>query len=146
MFGQALVHLDHAERRPLLAHGLGGCFACAQADGAAGLREADATHEPPVGAVHRVADELAAGLSDIALDQRAGVKVEVQRSASRSASTSEDALWAVSTSCGARLGRGRAGATNRPWATSPRRRSCSAVAPAGTMSATGRPRRVTRTC
>ena len=134
-FDQALVHLDHAERGPLLAYGLGGCFACAQADGADALHEADTTHEPPVGAFHRVADDVAAGLSDVALDQRARVEVEVQRSASRSESTSDDALSRVLTSRGARLGRARVGATNRPSATSLRRRWSSAEAPAGTMSA-----------
>lgn len=114
LLDQALVHLDHGERWPLLAHGPRGCSACTQADGADTLHEADTTDEPSVGAVHRIADNVAAGLSDVALDQCARVEVEVQRSASRSASTSEDALRPLFTSRGARLGRAYTGLTNRP--------------------------------
>jgi hypothetical protein len=114
VFDQALVHFDHAERGPLLAHGRRSCRACAEADGANGLHEADTAHEPALGLVHDLVDSVAAGLGDIALDQRARVEVEIQRSDSRSASTNPDALRSLFTGCGARVGSARVGATSRP--------------------------------
>jgi hypothetical protein len=79
-------------------------------------------------------------------DQRTRVEIEVQRSSSRSASTRAEALRRLLSSRGARAGRDAAGGTTRPSATSSRRRSSPSAAPAGTMSAIARPRRVTRTC
>jgi hypothetical protein len=107
-----------------------------------GLDEADAAHEPALGTVHSFEDGVAAGLGDVALYQRARIEVEVQRSASRSASTSPDALRSLLTGWGARLGRACAGATSRPWATNWRSRSLVVEVAAGTMSASGCSRRV----
>ena len=114
VFDQPLLHFDNSERRPLIANDLGGSLASAQSDGSDGLDEADAAHEPVLGSLHSVEDEVASRLGDVALDQRARVKVEVQRSASRSANTSPEALRSLFTGRGV-LGRVRAGATNRPW-------------------------------
>jgi hypothetical protein len=103
-FDQALVHFDHTERRPLLTHGSRSYLACAQANGADGLHKADTAHEPALGTVHNITDGVAARLGDVALDQRARIEVEIQRSASRSASTSPEALRSLFTGRGARVG------------------------------------------
>lgn len=107
--------------------------------------EARSADEPAVGLLHRVDDDVAAIFGDVALDQRAGVEVDVQRSASRSASSSADALVGAGAGVGACAGRARDGGTMRPAATSWRSRLSPVVAPAGTMSATGCPRTVART-
>jgi hypothetical protein len=146
VFSQSLVDLDDAERRPLFAHRPGCLPPGAQRNSTDSLSEPDAADEPAIGFLHGLADELAAGLGHIALDQSAGVQVQVPCSASRSASTSEEAGRRALTRRGACLGRARAGATRRPSAISWRSRLSPAAAPAGTISATGRPRRVTRAC
>jgi hypothetical protein len=111
---QTLINLDHTKRGPLFAYFPSRRLASAKGDSTSCLYEASAADEPPLGTVHRIADNVAARLSDVALDQRARVEIEVQRSASRSASTSEDALLRARTSRGARAGRARAGGSNRP--------------------------------
>ncbi len=143
--GQRAVDFDDGERGPLVSECTPGGSPRGQAHGAEHLHEADATRVPPVRAGHRVADEIAAVLADVALHQRARVEVQAQRSASRSARTICDALRVPARRRGALAGCGREGGTTRPAATSSRRRS-SFAAPAGTMSATGFPRTVTRTC
>jgi hypothetical protein len=70
----------------------GGSNAGGECDGANGLNEPTAADEPAICVPHRVTDELAVRLRDVALDERAGVQIEVQRSASRSASTTVEAL------------------------------------------------------
>ena len=65
----------------------------------------------------------AARLGDVALHQGASVGIDVQRSASRSAMTSADALPRTFASRGARVGRAAAGGVSRPSATSARTRS-----------------------
>jgi alanine dehydrogenase len=143
---EVLVDLDDAERRPLLREPPHGRLARHQADGARGLDEADAAHEPPACHLHRRPNRVAARLRDVPLHQRTRIEVEDQRSSSRSASTSSEADRPARASRGARVGRARAGGTTRPRATSARSASSPGDAPAGTMSATGRPRTVTRTC
>jgi len=101
------------------------------------LDEPNATNEPAVSGLHRAADEVAARLRHVTLDQRAGVEVEAQRSRSRSANTSSDARREEVVNRGARAGWLRAGGVTRPSTISWRRRSWLAGAPAGTMSASG---------
>ena len=99
---QALIDFDDRESRPLFACGLRGSSSPREPDGADSLYVPHPTHEPGVGARHRVANKLALRLPDVAFDERARVEVEVQRSASRSARTSADALSRLLTSRGER--------------------------------------------
>ena len=146
VLGELLVKLEDPERGPLVPDGLGRGETGDESDRADRLDEARPAHEPALGSLHRSMDVVGARLRDVALDQRTRVEVEVQRSASRSESTIADALRRALAGLGAWVGRAREGGTTRPWATSSRSRSSTAAAPAGTMSATGRPREVTRTC
>ncbi len=143
---QILIDLDNSERWPIFSDCLPSRLTGGEGHSATGLDETDTTDEPAVGAIHCPPDEVAPRLSDVALDQRARVNVEVQRSASRSDNTSAEALRRDFTRRGARFGRAREGTVTRPSATSSRIRSSSAAAPAGTISATALPRTVTRTC
>jgi hypothetical protein len=120
MLDQILIDLDDAKRLPLLPDGACSRLTGREGDSTRGLNEADTTDKPAVGVVHRVANEVATRLSDIALYKRACVEIEIQRSASRSDSTSEEALRRDFTRRGARLGRVREGTTTRPSATSSR--------------------------
>src|SRR5919202_3984847 len=104
-----LVDLDDSEGGPLVLDGLDRARPRDQADRPHSLDESGATDVPAVGFRHRSADKLALRLRDIALDERARVEVELQRSASRSESTSEEARRRDLASLGARLGRARAG-------------------------------------
>jgi hypothetical protein len=146
MLDQVLVDLHDPKRQPLIFEGARGGASGGEANRPSGLDESNAAHEPTVGAVHRVTHEIAASLPHVALDERARVQIDVQRSASRSARTSDEALCRPRAKRGARFGRARDGARRRPSATSSRRWSFSAEARAGTMSATAFPRTVTRTC
>jgi hypothetical protein len=114
MLDEILIHLDDPERRPFLADSPHGGLTGCNGDSTSGLDEADTADKPPDGAIHRVSNELAARLGDVALDKRACIEIEVQRSASRSDSTSEEALRRDLTSRGARLGRAREGTATRP--------------------------------
>lgn len=89
---QILVDLDDGERRPLPIERFRRGAPRRQSNSPHRLDVTDATREPTVSASHRVAYECAAGLGDIALDERARVEVQVQRSASRSERTSSEAL------------------------------------------------------
>jgi hypothetical protein len=113
LFDECLIDLDDPECRPLPGQPPGGRGACGESDGTERLDEADATDVPTVGLGHRVADEVAERVFYVALYKRAGVEVELQRSASRSASTSDEALRLERTSFGARAGRAAAGARTR---------------------------------
>src|SRR5579859_3756691 len=143
---QCLIYLDDTEGWPFRSDRgrcpwSGGKRHCAEC-----LDESDTAYEPRVCCAHQSPQHWTLWFSDIALDQSTGVKVEVQDSASRSARTSREAELAAETKAGAFKGRSRAGRTSRPSATSRRSASSPAVAPAGTMSATGLPRWVMRTC
>ncbi len=146
MFHERLVDFDDAEGCPFPFERGGRARSADQADRPHRLDVAQPAHEPALGVLHRCPHDIAARFGHVALDECARVEVDVQRSASRSASTSAEALRSVVTMAGARAGRDRAGGTRRPSATSTRSRSSPATAPAGTMSAIARPRDVTRTC
>src|SRR5579884_2413589 len=143
---QSLVDLHHAECPPLLAYRSSGRVAGGDPYGSNHLHEGDPADEPSVGCVHHLAYQVAPRLLDVALDEGAGVQIQVQRSASRSDRTTWDAERVALASRGARGGRARDGSERRPCTTSWRSRSSGATAPAGTMSATALPRLVTRTC
>ncbi|HMH47438.1 MAG TPA: hypothetical protein VK538_06935, partial [Solirubrobacteraceae bacterium] len=106
---QILIDLDNSERWPLFSDRFRSRLACGKGHCTSGLDETDTTDEPGVGAIHRTSQQVASRLSHVALDERACVEVEVQRSASRSDSTSEEALCRDFTRRGARLGRAREG-------------------------------------
>jgi hypothetical protein len=143
---EGLIDLDDGEGRPLFPEAPRGRSARRERQSTGDLEETDPTDEPVVGVVHRRADRVAIGLSDVALDERARIQVQVQCSASRSESTTADALRCPFSSRGALLARARDGSITRPSATSSRSGSSIAATPAGTMSANGLPRSVTRTC
>jgi hypothetical protein len=145
-FDQPLVNLDDGECRPLSLEGARRCPTTRQRERTRNLDESDTRYEPLVGVIHRVSNQVTAGLGHVALDECAGVQIEAQRSASRSESTSAEALRRALTRRGALEGRTRDGGATRPSATSSRRGSSICDAPAGTMSAMARPRTVTRTC
>lgn len=113
-----LVDLDNTERGPFIPDRLYRADVRCTADGTNGLDVSGTTDEPSLGASHRVTDEFAALLSDVALDEGACIQIQVQRSASRSRSTSAEALTPLAASFGGRAGRTRVGDSNRPWATS----------------------------
>src|ERR1044072_235522 len=143
MLGQRRVDLDHIEGSPVGLHPLARPAPAGQPDGPDGLHVADPAHRPGTGTLHRGEHLFAALLVDVALDQGARVEIEHQRSSSRSARTIAEAERPVRSGLGGRLGSGReAGGTLRS-ATSSRRRSSPRRTPAGTMSATGRPRGLT---
>lgn len=70
---QILIYLDDAERGPLLVEGSRGRSTRCENQSSGCLHIADTTDEPAIGAAHDVADELAAALPDVALDERARV-------------------------------------------------------------------------
>lgn len=137
LLDEFLVYLNHAKGWPLFAHCPRRAASDGQPHGPNRLDEPNATNEPAVSGLHRAADEVAARLRHVTLDQRAGVEVEAQRSRSRSANTSSDARREEVVNRGARAGWLRAGGVTRPSTISWRRRSWLAEAPAGTMSASG---------
>ena len=142
---ESLIHLDHAKCWPFFPHRPDGCRPGCEPDGPEGLDEPDPAHEPALRLGHRPAHCHTPRLGHITLDQRARIQVEVQFSLSLSAKTSPDAEPAAATSFGALRGRSRVGRTSLPSATRRRRPSSTEAAPAGTMSATCLPRKVTRT-
>ena len=146
MLDESLIHIDHAECWPFFSDRLDGCRPGCERDGSEGLDEPDPAHEPALRLGHRSAQGHTPRLGHVTLDQRARVQVEVQFSRSLSARTSSDADRVAMASFGGFPGRSRVGRTSRPSATRRRRLSSAEAAPAGTMSATGLPRRVTRTC
>ncbi len=115
---EILVDLDDAKRQPLVPKSPDWNSSSRQTNGRPGRNNAHTTGKPAASAVHRLADQTTPRLGDIALDERACIEIEVQRSASRSDSTSEDALRRAFTRRGALLGLAREGTTNRPSATS----------------------------
>ena len=104
MVGKSLVDLYDAEGRPLVLHGSHRLRPRSQANRAHRLDKPDSAHEPPRGLGHRTGHDIAARFSHVPLDQSTRVEVEVQRSASRSASTSADALRRSGTGRGGRRG------------------------------------------
>jgi len=117
LLDQRLVDFDHAEGGPLRPERVGRSRSRDQLDGADRLAVADAAGEPAIGGLHRLPDEVASGLGDVALDQRARVEVEDQSSASRSASTAADAEAATRAGWGGCPGRDAPAGTSRPAAT-----------------------------
>ena len=114
MLHELLIDLDHGKRRPLRLHRPARSHAPRQANRTSRLEETDPAYEPRVGTTHQFAEPIAPGLGDVALDERACVEIEVQRSASRSERTSADALGRPFASRGARFGRAVAGGVSRP--------------------------------
>jgi hypothetical protein len=118
VFSYAFVDLDDGERRPLLTKSLARRRATGELHGAQGLDKAHAADAPDIGLLHRVAQDIAVFLIQVALDERACVQIETQRSASRSESTSSVALVFALTMRGGRVGSDRDGGVTRPSATS----------------------------
>jgi hypothetical protein len=75
VFDQLLIDLDDPKRRPLLSDRRRWGGAGRQSDGTGRIHKADAADEPALGARHRVSNQVAAWLSDVALDQRARVEI-----------------------------------------------------------------------
>src|SRR4051794_37946683 len=93
--------------------------------------------------VHRLHDFVASTLHDIALDKRARIEVEGQRSSSLSARINSEADVPVSIGGGGFFGSGLEPGVIRPSATILRHPSSGDSG--GSRSAMGRPRRVIRT-
>jgi hypothetical protein len=127
---QALVHLHDVEERPLLAEPAGGTSCGARGPGQRDqrLRVADPADMPCPRSIHRLQQLLAARLGDIALDERAGVEVEVQRSASRSSRTWREALRLAFEGAGLRRGLGSRESVSFPSASSCRSSGSSPLA------------------
>ena len=79
---EALVDVDDLELRPLVAYRPG--VVAGQRDGTHDFDEADPADEPAFRVAHPGANGLRRRLVDVALDERARIEVEDQRSSSRS--------------------------------------------------------------
>lgn len=143
LIGKLPIHFDHVECRTLNIEFFDRRRSPGQANRPGGFDEPDAADEPAISIRHRAAYEFAALLGYVALDQRAGIEIEVQRSWSRSEMTAAEALVDAWASVGGQVGRALDATVSRPSETSRSSSSSPALSPTGTMSAIGRPRKVT---